>query len=438
MTRKRNTSLGFYIPSFIRMHVGTKKSLRNLNKLKNEHAEAIYIHEFIHFIQDVSTTYGLFNTYVIGEYMRMANRSILASQNRIFQIPIQTIPNDPLNVHANTELAKYISGTGYDDEITITNHRLRPVNIPTQSGPLSILIVEIEYTDSNGKINTFDFGELCISESMAYIVERECYPNCEESQDLPYLAAELLASHIYPNFALSRLNVLALCDVSLLNQNPGEFFYVTLLMFKSNNMTFNKPEDIYDYCFNNPTRFSLPNLTQFEQDTRLFESYAINHITTYLQDPQFVPINNWLKSMIENAVNFRYQNRYFILDIARGGIIKNNNGFKRFFMTIGSPLVTNDKNQTTLHNPYSIEKLNYGLILAIDQVHSLFWEFQIECKLIGFCPNGFIAKLNIFNKKKPKVDKRCYSQPWKRCNDKNLCPFGVIWKHWELTGYSPY
>lgn len=44
MKRKLNTALGFYVPSFLRMRVGTKLSLENLNALHDDLAESVYLH----------------------------------------------------------------------------------------------------------------------------------------------------------------------------------------------------------------------------------------------------------------------------------------------------------------------------------------------------------------------------------------------------------
>lgn len=426
--KKRNTTLGFYLPSFIRMHVGTNASLTNLNTLNDDGAEATYIHEFTHFIQDVTSTYGFFNTYVIGEYMRMANNAIIANPQGSFIVPIDPIPAGADNVDANLNLASYLSGTGDDHGITLANHRLRTEQIQTNTTPLQIEVVEIEYTDSNGNTQKFDFGELCVSESMAYIIERECYPNCPPSPELPYLAAEKLVELIYPQFGLNRLNVLALCDLSLLQQNPGKFFYETLLQFQANNLTFNSPEDIYTWCY------ALPN---FDNGLNHFSGLAHQHLTTYLNADIFIEINGWLNRMLTNALNYRRQNQTFVLDIARGGKIKDNGAFKRFFITVGSPLVTNTTGETTLHNPNTNEDLNYSLIMALDQIHSVLWYNQRKCELVGLCSEKWHNVLNVCNKRKPKVDARCATEPWTRSEDKNLCPFGTIWRHWKLTGYYP-
>src|SRR5690606_26305193 len=126
---------------------------------------------------------------------------------------------------------------------------------------------------------------------------------------------EKLVDLIYPQFGINRLNVLALCDLSLLQQNPGKFFYETLLQFQANNLTFNSPEDIYTWCYD------LPN---FDNGLNHFSGLAHQHLTTYLNADIFIEINGWLNRMLTNALNYRRQNQTFILDIARGGKIKDN------------------------------------------------------------------------------------------------------------------
>jgi len=74
MTRKLNTTLGFYVPSFLRMHVGTKKSLQNLQNLNDPYIASIYLHEYTHFIQDVRILGDRpqFNAAVIVEQLEAA------------------------------------------------------------------------------------------------------------------------------------------------------------------------------------------------------------------------------------------------------------------------------------------------------------------------------------------------------------------------------
>jgi hypothetical protein len=31
----------------------------------------------------------------------------------------------------------------------------------------------------------------------------------------------------------------------------------------------------------------------------------------------------------------------------------------------------------------------------------------------------------------------CKKSPWKKCEEKKLCPFALVWKHWNLAGRIP-
>lgn len=58
--RRFNLTLGFYMPSLFHLHVHTKKFFKNLWKWDDE-TFCTFLHEYIHFLQDVSTVSGLHN-----------------------------------------------------------------------------------------------------------------------------------------------------------------------------------------------------------------------------------------------------------------------------------------------------------------------------------------------------------------------------------------
>jgi hypothetical protein len=423
MKRKLNTTLGFYSPSFLRMHVGTKKSLMNLNTLNDDFAESIYLHEYCHFIQDISTTYGLINLCTIVDYMKFANNHVINLSMGNFSVPVLPIPNAPDNVHANLELFSIYKGSGEDHNVTLTGHRKLNATVQSNSNNLNVPYIEIDYT-VNGVANTFKFGALCIVETMAYIIESECYPNCCPPPDLPYTAAEKLVDLIYPKFGNDRLNVLALCDASLKHPNPGSFFYDALLRIKTNNTAINQPEDVYQIC--NQATINFNGEATFNQLLLIMGRDAISQIQGYFNAPRFQPLKDWLENTINKAVDFRIQNETFPLDIARSGKIAVNNDLAAFMTNVGTPLVTNEIGETTLSDPrYNSITPNYSTIWAIDQIHSVFWGCQTHCELVGLCCSSGIN-----------TDMRCTNEPWER-NLEPTCAFGQMWRHWGLTGYVP-
>ena len=420
MRQKRNTTLGFYSPSFLRMHVGTNEDLTNLNVINDDLVESVYLHEYCHFIQDVTTIYGLSNICITVDYMKFANNHVIQLPKGKFSVPVLPVPNSPDNVHTNLSLSSIYNGSGEDDIVVLTGHKKMTRNI----SQLNVPYVEVDYTIQSGQTLSFEFGALCIVENMAYIIESECYPNCYLSPDLPYTSAEKLVDLIFPQLGQNRLNVLALCDASLMAMNPGPFFYDTLLRIKNNKIPINRPEDIYQLCYQ--AIFNFHGATNINALFTKIGNDAIAQIKGYFNDVQFQPLKDWLENMIVQAINFRKNNPYFSLDMARNGKIPGNRIFSAFMSSVGTPLVTNEIGQTTLYDPRPVAvRPNYSTIWAIDQIHSVFWGDQRHCELVGLCCASNIA-----------VDMRCTTEPWARNLDPT-CAFGQMWRHWALTGYMP-
>lgn len=423
MKRKLNTTLGFYSPSFLRMHVGTKKSLIHLNNINDDFSESVYVHEYSHFIQDITTNYGLSNLCATVDYMKFVNNHVISLPQGDFNVPVLPVPNASDNVHANIELFTIYNGSGDANTVELTGHKKQNANVKANSNILNVPFVEVNYTEK-GTADTFEFGALCIVENMAYIIESECYPNCAPSPDLPYTAAEKLVNLIFPQFGQNRLNVLALCDASLKHPNPGTFFYDTLLHIQANNIIINRPEDVYLIC--NQARINFNGATSFNGLLQNMKRDAIAQIHGYFNDPRFQPLKDWLENMINEAVDFRLQNETFPLDIARNGKVAVNRTLASFMSKVGTPLVTNEIGETTLSDPRPNSTTpNYSTIWAIDQIHSVFWGWQKHCELVGLCCSSGIN-----------TDMRCTNEPWER-NLEPTCAFGQIWRHWGLTGYFP-
>ena len=78
------TTLGYYIPTFFEMHVATHDDNMIINQMSDGDATVLF-HEYIHFLQDITTYYGLNNLYVQSEYLHsVVNR---VKGNLQFQVP---------------------------------------------------------------------------------------------------------------------------------------------------------------------------------------------------------------------------------------------------------------------------------------------------------------------------------------------------------------
>jgi len=111
-----------------------------------------------------------------------------------------------------------------------------------------------------------------------------------------------------------------------------------------------------------------------------------------------------------------------------------NEMFGMFFRLLGSPLVINGENHGSITLPEGFNPINFHphLFWAIHQVLRIFSNNNPNpCELKGYCIRSSEIDPTIV------VDNRCDTAPWKRYDDTHLCPMGVMWKHWALSGFYP-
>ncbi|AZA96097.1 hypothetical protein EG353_11215 [Chryseobacterium shandongense] len=59
----------YYRPAFFKIKIDLPFEFKNLQEL-TDGALSLYLHEYIHFIQDISTIYGLVNISTINYYIQ--------------------------------------------------------------------------------------------------------------------------------------------------------------------------------------------------------------------------------------------------------------------------------------------------------------------------------------------------------------------------------
>jgi hypothetical protein len=425
MTRKLNKVLGFYIPSFFRLNVSIQNSIKDFNKL-NDKDFSVFFHEYIHFIQDITTFYGLNCIHATVDYLKYANNFIVDLKDNSFSIPIEPDPTNSDNVLLNGYLCKMTYGDVGEASIKeIKDYTVSLLDINIPNSPIKeIESIDIEFIDGENETNYFSFGSGCIMESMAYLFEQLTCKDYFVSPDLPYNTAELLARKIYPEFAENKLNILALCDISLGISNPAKYFVRTIEKWKKRNEIPSKPEILYDDF--KKEIFTL-NGNKQEYHLQQIVDLAKDQLKGYFNDDIFKDIKEWIDNVIIEANLYRENNPYFILDFAKGNI-KTNKKFKDFFHKIGTPLLTNDNQEFRFYHPLAYKKqIDIGFFWAINQIQDLFLVNKTSCDLIDFCKQPASNTI---------IDERCLSSPWQRCNDKELCPYAIIWKHWKLCNKS--
>ncbi len=341
-------------------------------------------------------------------------------------MPVIPVQNNTDNVYANLLLQRSCyNGSGEDDEANLTGHQKLQRQVDSRMGRKDVPYILIDYNTPDGRTESFEFGALCIVESMAYIMETECYPNAPPSPDLPYRAAEKLVELIYPELGADRLNVLALCDASLAAFHPGQIFYDVLLTIRNQPALVNSPEDIYSLVASVAINYNGRPMTI----AQLFDpvgSKAVNQMVGYFHDINLDPVRDWLRDLVSMGIRYRRANPTFPLNIARGGHMTQNRAFADYMSNVGTPLITNACGEVSIADPRAVRTPpNYGVIWAINQIYDVLMGYQRNCELVDFCRQGGIH-----------TDNHCTNSPWNKTSQAS-CAFGQMWRHWALTNYYP-
>lgn len=424
MNVRHSNVLGLYIPSFFQMElnfefIDSRLVLYNLP----ETDYAVFIHEYIHFLQDISSYSLLNNAYVYSEYIHGVVNCIYKQPKGKIRVPVQ-MPRNYGNVDLNIFVNKTCMGEFSESEnLFPLRIKTKKIKIPFQNQIVDEL--PIYYIESSQK-QLFQFGTCAIMESMAYLIEKNIAKLRNKPSDYPYSAATMVVSLEYPEFGNNELNIIALCDMSLQFANPGKIFIQTLHAYKNANYI-PQPEEIYSHMYKMPVE-QLGESTTFGMGIIHMNMMVQDRLKLYLNDPCMSKFRDSIKLLLGFGTEMRLRRPMFFLDMVRQGRQRPNPTIHSTLNTIGSPVIKDINKNVYQFFPLETQPhdgLHY--FLAIEQIYKCFSEGTDICEMIELC-DGCPDSV---------TDERCYNEPWQRCNDKKLCPYAVLWKHWNLSGYIP-
>ncbi len=435
------TSAGFYYSSYFRIKLNTDDSFLVYDNNLSELGAATFLHEYIHFLQDITTTHGLFNIATEVDFIKVFNSKLRTDEVNSIQTPFKTIDSDG-NVHANREMHKVWIGSGknknFSGDYEVVTESIT-LSVGTNTWPLVRECLKVG-DDFNGGFKYY-FGSYCICEGMAYEIENAVYPNViQKPPILPYSAPRLIANKLYPKFTNNVENLVALCDSSLMYNDPGRVFCYILRHMNQAEYYPTKPEDIYEYVFTE-IKFEYQNITQ-PLELFYFAGHIANlQLSDYFKSNIFENNSIWIARLISASETIRTQIPSFILDLMRGGDIRNNISFEVIKRKLGTPIIVNNHYEMFFENilngyGYQIEPEYFWVFSEIRDLITKKWSELGRINLCGlkeFCDKSAeTIGTGRF------TDYRCHNEPWERSNDSDqeLCPFGATWKAWGLQGKS--
>lgn len=417
--RYKSTLLGSYLPSFFLIELGTTEKLENLDNLSDTTKSTLY-HEYVHFMQDLTTTFGLTNTISTVDIQKALNDSIRNNKKSDFKVPLSYESYYDVETYDNLNQMFFGDNESNFSECSfITSiNKVKNELIPNfEDKPY----IEVEFI-TNGVKDSFALGGIAIMESMAYLIERNLYDNVNPPF-FPYRVVEQIVKYIHPELT-GDINIIMLCDYCLNTPDPGRFLIEFLEIIKANNCKeyFDFYQIFRKYNFNSLDGENYTIYTLFEKRSEL----ATKQLKGYFTIPIYSDINSWIDKILYSTSTYRLENFNFWVDIlSKPTQHERRNEFNRMISRFGFPLLSNSNMETSFYHPEIIPD-KIVAFLAINEVREILMNRQTECQLKALC-----------SKSEGDITNNNCKTPWKRGTEHPLCPFGQIIKMWGIHEKTP-
>lgn len=435
-------TLGFYEPGFIHLNIKTDDNLDKLNDFLNadfkEEWGATFLHEYIHFLQDLTTPHGLLNFIHQIEFLKNANKEILNLNQNAFIVPIE--PDNKHNILANGRLLNIYYGVNRTDhaahsadKITYEKYTSEPQLVELKDDDsIGVKMFFVHYVDENAKSPVkCHFGSRQIKESMAHIIQRQYdLDSTKNHPDNPYRLVNIILENELIDFNITDEFAIALCDASLFSYNPAQLFFSTIdRLKKDNRQSFKSTKEIYDYILSEYKAETLEGETK-----TLIELY---HSNIKIAKKQFndtsiaavyEPNRVWFSKILDRAQILRTQKIDFFTSLVEtdGTLSK---VFEEIWTSLGTPFLTNEEFKGSFLPPSNIP----NIVEIKPYFPKVFKSIKVtymgkkQCHMYKLC---VAAKPDITNN-------LCKTEPWKRTEMEELCPYAQMWKSWGLSDKTP-
>lgn len=177
------------------------------------------LHEYIHFVQNVSTPFGLYQSMVIYNCMCQVLHEMMKSND--IQIPVKV----PLSETLNNSMKKLMvalgtkglkNGNGRIDWNIPCELNISDIYVKTQLFEVPVLTVTLD----TGKTENIAIGATIVMETMSALYQSLIDPKAMHP-DVPYNAIVYFCRQYYPKLATDTRKLICLCYASLFSLAPG-------------------------------------------------------------------------------------------------------------------------------------------------------------------------------------------------------------------------
>lgn len=402
---KISASNGYYLPSYFFMKIESNEDI--LTVVENN--EQTFVHEYLHFLQDLILPYNIRNTLV-------SNRNFAIINATGFHDKEITRPFDKWDDDAKLTM-KQLHYTWGGKEFK--NEKEKIASIDTEYFEIETGAKVYGYILTTETGYQYHVGARDFLEYIAHKIEAK---NWSVSHPVfPYETIELLFEYYSLQWITDDVK-LCLVEFSLYNDNP-----MNQLIFLINELIYKSPElfETYDRC--KDTLLSLQwnaiggfQETIFTKTQRRLIDLKLSLSEKYANS-NFHSIKNWIDHVIQFS-KVELSNRFIFTELYMLNHAEFKEKISHFVKEIGIPIVFNQKEESISLLPEIYNHNDFIQLYTANKFIEYTESTAKDCKMLEFC-----------NVSRPEiVDDKCLNNPILRARCSELCPFGFFIKSYGL------
>lgn len=413
---------GVYKPTFFNLLINKNDALDGNNKI-NEIYGHIFFHEYIHYLQDVLTSFGLRNIARLAREFSIINHEIIDSLSPNFTIPFKSQNTSLLN---EGELFRIFWGTDeledLERDFVISGIELQPNIInPTLAG-FPFVNVNIIYRD-NLDHESFYLGVIHFLEGMAHILERN-FELGIDADPFPYKVIERLTRAIFPSGEFTDRNFILIIEAALETHNPARYYFDYHVYCQHGNLPFNE---------DSITLFKKTYRTEWDKKTYRYSNFyypnavlARHSFDVMFNHEQMASLNKWGRLLLANTVKIRRSGFSFAeLLVTNGDKQRVEKLINRIVNKLGTPVMTDGKFGVFMLSPErQIPEEEMTILLGLEAVSNIL-HGDTTCSILPFCKYGQHGT--------DITDANCNTTPWKRAKVSPQCLLARLWIMWGFV-----
>lgn len=446
MYERKERNKNSYYPAFFCMDLDIPNHIGNMLWMPmDERCEALFLHEFVHYLQDITTISGYARIETVVDQVKWA--VMLAKEHHKLTLPLNPKSTWAFNMTPNATCLELSMGDfkkKYQNaDVTYKspeNFEIIEHSTPFKDGRSNRvkIITRFTFKDTNDVIHQFNIGEMAISESMAYIIEQHIYPGVlPVAPDFPYSVVRNVIRWKCSRAETDEILV-AICDVCLMYPFPGYAFYY-LIEWLHQYQGDISPALIYLYGLG-PEMTKLCKTKFWTKSLEEVNAMARNMVNDYFIHEYWRKTADEIELSLITALEYRLKSPAFLIDILKGGKIYQNRALQKAVGYMGCMAICTDTNDiyhfpvrgvgdnqadpdwfVCLHDFYKVLFSRE----AIKNVRGVNY-FTYPCALKQWCKKSFrwqqLPDLT-------SMSRNCDESPWLHVSPSELtqCSFGRLW-----------